>query len=204
MSKNNPMGALFKFPHPKLEELYKEALREKFPVVEPEVGALLHSITLALNPKKVFEFGSGFGYSALWIALACGEDCTIYCTDYQEKNKRRAMELFKTFGVESKVVYLVGEAQTLFNRMGFEEESLDLVVFDHEKQNYSESLDLVLPKLKRGGVIVADDVLLDRKLPENSLQAKAIKFFRKEIVKREDIFSLILPLGDGVAVINKT
>lgn len=196
-------GILFKFPHPLLENLYKEAQKEKFPVIEPEIGALLYTLTLAVKPKLVFEFGSGFGYSALWMALACPRGCKIYCTDYQEKNRRRALELFKTFGVEEKITYLVGEAETLFNRVGFENESIDLVLFDHEKQNYSESLDLVLPKLKRGSFIVADDVLLDKKLNPDSVKAKAIRFFREEILKRDDLNSLILPLGDGVALIQK-
>ncbi|NPB05055.1 MAG: O-methyltransferase, partial [Aquificae bacterium] len=190
-----------RFPDPRLKDLYEEARREKFPVVEPEVGALLYLLVRLLKPKKVFEFGSGFGYSALWMALACPPDCRIYCTDYQEKNRKRAEKLFKTFGVEGKITYLVGEAQTLFVQQGFEKESLDLVVFDHEKQNYSETLDLVLPKLKRGGMVVADDALLDLKLDPQSLKAKALRFFRREVLTRPDLYSVILPLGDGVALI---
>jgi len=187
----------------RLLEIYEVAKREKFPVIEPQIGLLLYNLTLAVKPRLVFEFGSGFGYSALWIALACPKGCKIYCTDYQEKNRRRALELFRTFGVEEKVIYLVGEAETLFNDAGFENDSVDLVVFDHEKQNYSESLDLVLPKLKRGGLIVADDTLLDRKLNPESIKAKAIRFFREEILKRPEVSSIILPIGDGVALIQK-
>ncbi|HIP86559.1 MAG TPA: SAM-dependent methyltransferase, partial [Aquifex sp.] len=81
-----------------------------------------------------------------------------------------------------------------------------LVVFDHEKQNYSESLELVLPKLKKGGIIIADDVLWRREVvSDNSkkLRVNALRFFLKEIFHRKDLSSFICPLGDGVAVIQK-
>jgi len=200
------LNSLLNFPHPELKELYELAKKEKFPVVEPSVGNLIYFFTKLLRPKLVVEFGSGFGYSALWVALACTEDCTIYCFDYQEKNRKRAMEIFKTFGVEKRIRYIVGDAEVLFHELGFEENSLDLVIFDHEKQRYSESLELVLPKLKRGGVIITDDVLWKGevfKQQKGSIRANALRFFNREIFQREDVVSFICPLGDGVAVIQK-
>lgn len=197
---------LLAYPDARLEKLYQLAKEEKFPVVEPEVGNLLYFFTKLLKPRLVVEFGSGFGYSVLWIALACNGDCTIHCIDYQEKNRRRALELFSQFGLKAKIVYHVGEALTVFDNLSFEDESLDLVVFDHEKQNYSESLELVLPKLKKGGIIIADDVLWRREVvSDNSkkLRVNALRFFLKEIFHRKDLSSFICPLGDGVAVIQK-
>ena len=203
----NYLEGLINFPHPELENLYKLAKEEKFPVVEPSVGNLIYFFTKLINPKLVVEFGSGFGYSALWVALAC-EDCTIYCFDYQEKNRRRATEIFRTLKVEGKIRYLVGDAEVLFHELGFEDNSLDLVIFDHEKQRYSESLELVLPKLKKGGIIIADDVLWKGKVLETkgekwSVRINALRFFNREIFQREELVSFICPLGDGVAVIQK-
>jgi len=195
-----------KFPDPRLEELYREAQKEKFPVIEPEVGALIYLIVKTLKPQKVVEFGSGFGYSALWIALACPENCQIFCIDYQEKNRNRALKIFKQFGVEEKITYLTGDAEVVFNDLGFEKESLDLVLFDHEKQRYSESLDLVLPKLKKGGFIIADDVFWKREVfseERSSIKAESLKFFLKELQLRREIDYFLCPLGDGVAVIRK-
>jgi len=197
---------LVKYPHPLLKRIYEEALKEKFPVVEPSVGNLLYFFVKLIGAERIVEFGSGFGYSALWMALACDWDCRIYCIDYQEKNRKRALELFKTFGVEEKIVYLVGEAETVFNDLGFEKDSLDLVFFDHEKQNYSESLDLVLPKLKKGGVVIADDVLWKGevfKTDKSNIRLNSLRFFNREIFQRKDLASFICPLGDGVAVIQK-
>jgi len=200
-----------KFPHPKLEELYKIAKEENFPVIEPVVGNIIYFFTKLLKPKLVIEFGSGFGYSALWVALACGENCTIYCFDYQERNKRRALEIFKALGVERRIRYLVGDAEVLFHDLELRNNSVDLVIFDHEKSRYSESLDLVLPKLKSGGIIIADDVLWRGKVcsaaagdgaPE-SFKIKALKFFNTEIFQRGDIAAFVCPVGDGVAVIQK-
>jgi predicted O-methyltransferase YrrM len=193
------------YPDERLKRLYEEALKERFPVVEPEVGNLLRFFTLLLQPKTVVEFGSGFGYSALWIALSC-KNCKIYCIDYQEKNRKRALDLFKTFGVEKKIEYLVGEAQTVFKQLGFERNSLDLIFFDHEKSSYSESLDLVLPYLKSGGVLIADDVLWKGEVFSTErldYRVKALRFFLKEILSREDLNSFVCPLGDGVAVVQK-
>ena len=200
------LRSLISYPDERLKELYLLAQREKFPVVEPEVGNLLYFFTKLVKPKLVVEFGSGFGYSTLWIALACENDCTIHCIDYQEKNRQRALKLFSEFGLKPKIFYHVGEALTVFNDLGFKDESLDLVVFDHEKQNYSESLELVLPKLRRGGLIIADDVLWKGKVSsqgEKSIRLNALRFFLKEIFQRKDLSSFVCPLGDGVAVIQK-
>ncbi len=192
-----------KYPDERLRDLYEEARREKFPVVEPEVGSLLHLMVKISKPKLIVEFGSGFGYSALWMALACPHDCLIYCIDYQQKNRKRALKLFDLFGVSEKITYLVGEAMTVFFQLGFEKESIDLFFFDHEKQNYSESLDLVLPKLKVGGILVADDVLWKGRVfdeNETSPRLKALRFFLRELFHRKELYSLVLPLGDGVSV----
>ena len=197
---------LIKFPHPLLEKLYKLAKEERFPVVEPSVGNLIYFFVKLLRAKLIVEFGSGFGYSALWAALACEWDCAIHCIDYQEKNRKRALEIFKKLGVEKKIIYHVGEAETIFSQLGFEENSIDLVLFDHEKQNYSESLDLVLPKLRRGGVIIADDVLWRGEVADPSkvsLRVSSLRFFLHEIFGRRDLVSFICPIGDGVAVIQK-
>jgi len=195
-----------KYPHPFLEELYKEALKEKFPVIEPEIGNLLYMLVKTVKPQKVVEFGSGFGYSALWIALACPKDCQIFCIDYQEKNLNRALKLFERFKVSQNITYLLGDAEVIFSDLGFKKESIDLVLFDHEKQRYSESLDLVLPKLKKGGFIVADDIFWKGEVfqnPPKSVKAKALRFFLNELKLRKDIDFLLLPLGDGVALIRK-
>ena len=200
------LAELVKFPHPELKRLYDLAKGEKFPVVEPVVGNLIYFFVKLLRAKTIVEFGSGFGYSALWAALACDWECTIHCIDYQEKNRKRAMEIFKRLGVEDRIRYHVGEAETVFSQLGFEKESIDLVLFDHEKQNYSRSLDLVLPYLKRGGVIIADDVLWRGEVADPSkgnIRLSALRFFNEEILKRDDIVSFICPLGDGVAVIQK-
>ena len=200
------LNGLLRFPHPLLEELYKEAQEEKFPVVEPLVGNLIYFFVKLLRAKVIVEFGSGFGYSALWAALACDWDCTIHCIDYQEKNRKRALKIFDQLGVSKKILYHVGEAETVFHKLGFGEESIDLVLFDHEKQNYSESLDLVLSKLKRGGVIIADDVLWKGEVADPSkenIRLSSLRFFLKEILQREDLTSFICPIGDGVAVIQK-
>jgi caffeoyl-CoA O-methyltransferase len=199
------LEGFIKYPHPLLKELYEDAKRENFPVVEPIVGHLIMFFVKLLDAKIIVEFGSGFGYSALWAAFSC-KDCKIYCIDYQEKNRRRALQIFRELNVEEKIEYLVGEAETIFNRLNFPNNSIDLVLFDHEKQNYSESLDLVLPKLKKGGVIIADDVLWKGNVlnPEvENIREKSLRFFLKESFTRKEIQSCLYPFGDGVLVIQK-
>ncbi len=202
--------SLLRYPHPLLEELYTLAKKEKFPVVEPSVGQLIYFFTKLVKPKIIFEFGSGFGYSLLWSIFALLEedihDFQIYAVDFQEKNKKRALKIFKQLKVESYVSYLIGDAPTIFSQLGFKKESIDLILFDHEKQKYSESLDLVLPYLRRGGIIIADDILWKGKVgipEEKNIRVSSLRFFNKEILQREDLVSFICPLGDGVAVIMK-
>jgi caffeoyl-CoA O-methyltransferase len=206
----NYIESLLKYPHPLLKELYTLAKKEKFPVVEPSVGQLIYFFTKLVKPRIIVEFGSGFGYSLLWSIFALLEEnlkeFQIYAVDYQEKNKKRALEIFKKLKVEKYISYLIGDAQTIFTQVGFEKESIDLIIFDHEKQNYSDSLDLVLPYLKKGGIIITDDILWKGKVAlseEKNIRISSLRFFNKEILQREDLVSFICPIGDGVAVIMK-
>src|SRR4030095_14037298 len=136
------------------QEMEQLAQKRRFPVIGPLEGRLLYFLTKTSGAKRIFEFGSGFGYSALWFAMATPEDGQIICTEYDSANATLGRNFMDQAGYGSKVVFEVGDAlQTIKNCEG----PFDLIFCDMDKNLYPQALEKGLPKLKSGGLFIADN-----------------------------------------------
>jgi len=81
-----------------LDKMEKYARENKFPIIGPLVGTLLKQLAVSIKAKSIFELGSGFGYSALWMAQVLPSDGKIYLTDRKEENHKMAVEYFSEAG----------------------------------------------------------------------------------------------------------
>ncbi|MHA2504711.1 MAG: O-methyltransferase, partial [Candidatus Kariarchaeaceae archaeon] len=98
-----------------LLEMEAYAKENKFPSIGPQVGQVLMQYAMLTDAKRIFELGSGYGYSAMWFARATSDDCHIYCTDGDPANRDMADEYFKREGITDRVTFLVGDAITQLN-----------------------------------------------------------------------------------------
>ncbi len=181
----------------KMEERYKIS---NFPSVGPLIGQFLHQLTIMTKAYRVFEMGSGFGYSALWIAKALPPDGKIICTDLSEENKQLAEKYFKAAGELHKLDFRIGNAIEILEK---EQEPLDIIFCDIEKEYYPRAFKIALSKLKQGGLLLADNVLWKGRITDpriNDQATKGVKKFNQLISTTENVASVIIPIRDGLSV----
>ncbi len=182
-----------------LSEMEAYAKEINFPIVGPLVGRLLAVLAQSINAKTILELGSGFGYSACWFAKATGDDATIICTETKEQNARRAREAFVRGKIDHKIDFRVGNALDILSEVQGE---FDIIFNDIDKKDYPKALTMSIPKLRKGGLFITDNVLWHgRVLAEKPDEdTAAILTLNRMLYSNPNIFSTILPLRDGVSV----
>lgn len=183
-----------------LVEMEAEAGRRDIPIVGPLVGRLLHQLALVSGAKTVFELGSAIGYSTIWWARAVGERGRVVYTDSDNKNAEQARGYFERGAVASRITIKVGDALELLSE---EKNDFDIIFCDVDKEDYPRAFRLALPRLRRGGLLVADNVLWSGRVAEKNPAEKstqAILEFNRLLYRSGELFSTILPIRDGLAV----
>lgn len=182
-----------------LIEMEAEASRNKVPIVGPAVARVLYQLATISGAKKIFEMGSAIGYSTIWWARAVGEGGRVVYTDGDRKNADMARRYFERAGVSKRITVRVGDA---FEFLSEEKEQYDIIFNDVDKIDYPRAFRLALPRLKSGGLFIADNVLWSGQVAKADPDAttKAILEFNKLIYGSKDLFTTILPIRDGVAV----
>jgi caffeoyl-CoA O-methyltransferase len=183
-----------------LVEMEAEAMQRKIPIVGPAVARILHQLALLIQAKAVFELGSAIGYSTIWWARAVGEGGRVVYTDSDRKNADQARRYFDRAGVGKQIRVKIGDALELLSE---DKQEYDIIFNDVDKEDYPRVFKLALPRLRRGGLFVTDNVLWSGKVTQkNSSDArtKAIQEFNRMLYSSADLFTTILPIRDGVAV----
>jgi predicted O-methyltransferase YrrM len=182
-----------------LAEIEAEAAKDDVPIVGPAVGRILYQLAIVSGAKKVFEMGSAIGYSTIWWAQAVGDGGRVVYTDGDHKNADKARRYFERAGVSQRITVRVGDALEMLSE---EKEPYDIIFNDVDKADYPRVFRLALPRLKRGGLFITDNVLWSGKVaqPNPDTQTKAILEFNKRIYDSKDLFTTILPIRDGVSV----
>ena len=182
-----------------LTEMEADAAQNKVSIVGPAVARVLYQLAKISGAKKVFEMGSAIGYSTIWWARAVGEQGVVIYTDGSRKRAEKARRYFDRAGVSQRIKVRVGDALEILSE---EKEQYDIIFNDVDKTDYPRVPRLALPRLKSGGLFIADNVLWSGKLgkPNPDAQTKAILEFNKLICESQDLFTTILPIRDGVSV----
>ncbi len=181
-----------------LTEMEQYARTNHFPIIGPLCGTFLRQMAMIINANNIFEMGSGYGYSAYWFAGGMKQGGKIICTEGSEENKKRALEYLKRGGYNTMVDFHVGYAQDIIKKY---DGPFDIILCDVDKEQYPECFDLAIPRLRKGGLFITDNVLwsgrvLDEK-PTKSTQG--ILKFNKMIFKSKELLSNIIPIRDGLA-----
>ena len=176
-----------------------EALAEKihFPIVGPLVGRLLYQLALIHHAERVMELGSGFGYSAYWFAKGLPKTGRVICTEGSADRVRQGIDFLGRAGLGGQVDFRQGDALELIAQA---EGLFDILFCDIDKAAYPEALSLGLPKLRSGGLFIADNVLWSGRVisASDDSDTAGIKAFNKAIYARPELTTTIVPLRDGV------
>jgi caffeoyl-CoA O-methyltransferase len=183
-----------------LTEMEGEAGKRKIPIVGPAVGRILYQLALLAGAKKVFEMGSAIGYSTIWWARAVGPGGRVFYTDGDRQNAEQARRYFNRAGLADRITIGVGDALELLSE---EKQEFDIIFNDVDKEDYPRVFRVSIPRLRKGGLFVTDNVLWSGKVADNKNlepSTKAIREFNQLLYNSSGLFTTILPVRDGIAV----
>ena len=167
-------------------------------------GRLLSSFSKALNPQKILEIGTYTGYSALCLAEGLNKNGQIYTIDINKELEEFARNYFNASPYKNKIHFLIGDAAKLIPEM---KHTWDIVFIDADKENYSLYFDLVIDKVRKGGWIIADNVLWSGKVTKptlnNDLETASIKAFNKKVNSDKRVSNVLIPVRDGIMLMIK-
>jgi predicted O-methyltransferase YrrM len=182
-----------------LNEMYDYAIENRFPIIGPMVGPFLRQLAIITKAENILELGSGFGWSAYWFAGGTPDNGKIICTDGEASNKTRAMDYLKRGGFDHKVEFHVGNSLELVKEFNG---PFDIILNDIDKEGYPEAFDLALPRLRKGGIFITDNVLWSGRIlaekPDKT--SKAILEFNEKLFNTDGILSSIIPIRDGLGM----
>lgn len=190
---------------PFLEELEQYAIRERVPIIRREMQSFIKMFLAVNRPKRILEVGTAIGFSTLLMCEYGPADVQITTIENYEKRIPLAKENFRKAGQESKITLLEGDATKILAGLSG---SYDLIFMDAAKGQYIHWLPDVIRLLKKGGVLLSDNVLQDGNLIESHyiVERRDRTIYKR---MREYLYQLkhdplletsILPLGDGVTV----
>ncbi|CAN5630128.1 O-methyltransferase [soil metagenome] len=166
-------------------------------------GRMLAMFSQMLKPKRILEIGTYTGYSAICLSEGLVPDGLLHTIDINEELTPMVRKYFSIAGVEAKIKIHTGDAVQIIPGLN---ETFDLVFIDADKKNYSVYFDLVISKVRTGGVIIADNVLWSGKVLEPASEmdsdTKAIAEFNRKIQSDIRIDNVLFPVRDGLMVMH--
>ena len=185
-----------------VREMEAYARKHGYFIIGPAVARFLALLTQISGAKRIFEMGSAIGYSTVWLARAAGPKAEIFYSDGNPENARRAQDYFRRTGVARRIHVLTGDALALLKKTPG---TFDLIFNDVDKQQYPAALRAALPKLRHGGLLIADNTLWSGKVTRRATDADTcgIQEFNRMVYASKKLFPVLLPLRDGVTVCRK-
>ncbi|MFI5129602.1 MAG: O-methyltransferase [Chitinophagales bacterium] len=166
-------------------------------------GKVLEAISWMLRPRRVLEIGTFTGYSALCLAKGLTVDGQLHTIELRNDDAAVAAGFFERSSFSSRIILHVGNALSIIPELN---ETWDLVFIDADKPAYIEYFNLVLPKVRQNGFILADNIFFHGEALEDEPKGKSaigIKEFNEFIKGRKDIEKVILTLRDGLFLVRK-
>ena len=185
-----------------LMEMEAHAAREHVPIVKPVVGRFLALLVEISSAKRIFELGSAIGYSTIWLARAAGPRAEVHYTEIDPARYRAAEKYIRRAGLSRRVRMHLGDAsKALRETTG----KFDLIFCDADKTGYLSALRHAVPRLRRGGLLIADNVLWGGEVAgaPSDEDGRAIQKFNRLLYASKELFPVIVPLRDGLAICRK-
>lgn len=167
-------------------------------------GRILKMFCRMLNPHRVLEIGTYTGYATLCMAEGIADDALIHTIEINDEMEDFIQKYLSRSSNRDKIKVHIGDAMEIIPML---DETFDLVFIDADKRHYSDYYDLIFPRVRTGGLILADNTLWDGKVVEeptsSDKQTIGILEFNEKIKKDKNVEKIILPLRDGLTMIWK-
>jgi predicted O-methyltransferase YrrM len=183
-----------------LLEMEAEAEKEDFPIIGRLCGKSLEVIARAAGARRIFELGSGFGYSAYWFSRATGPEGEIHLSDGDPENERKAMDYLARAGLAEPITYHVGDA---LEALASVEGEFDIVYCDIDKDGYPDAWRASKERVRVGGLFMCDNMFFNGRAidpDQDDAYGTAVNELNHAIAGDRDWRSFINPTRDGVIV----
>ncbi len=185
-----------------MQAMEARARETQFPIIGPAAGYFCYLVARAIGARRIFELGSGYGYSTAWFARAVKENGggTVDHVVWDDELSRRAKKHLAVLGFDGIVRYQVSEAvAALRGAPG----PFDLIFNDIDKQGYPASVPVIAEKLRPGGVLIADNLLFHGRVfdtADTTPMTQGVRDFTRLIMTDPGWISSIVPIRDGLLV----
>jgi len=192
--------------HPVLHDMEALAQKNNFPIIGRLVGAFIEAQAKMINAERVFEFGSGYGYSAYWFAKAVGPKGQVICTDADFLNQEKARQYLSAANLWDQIDFRTGMAQDIFSQT---DGLFDICYNDVDKGDYPEIWKMAKDRIRPGGLYIADNVLWRGRVAVEKFNdifpgwTEAIMEHNELIFNDPEFDAFINPTRDGVIVARK-
>ena len=165
-------------------------------------GRVLSMLSKMIGPKRILEVGTFTGYATLCLAEGLTENGVIHTIDVNAELEDMVRGSFSKSPLNEKIIYHLGDATKIIPEL---EEVFDIVFIDADKKNNGTYYNLVIEKLRPGGIIIVDNVLWSGKVLEEQIDqnTKIITNFNEMVMKDQRFEKLILPVRDGLFIVRK-
>lgn len=166
-------------------------------------GKFLAMLTAMIQPRRILEIGTFTGYSALSLANGLADGGMVHTIELRKETAAIAQSFFDRSDYKQQIMLHIGEALSIIDEL---KEIWDLVFIDADKPNYINYFNRVLPKVRKNGFILADNVLFHGQVLEKEVKGKnaiAIQAFNDYVYTQTDVEKLMLPLRDGLYLMRK-
>src|SRR5215216_209216 len=184
-------------PDPLLGEMEAYAAEHRVPIADREVARFIEITARITGARKALEIGMAIGYSVVHLARGMGEQGRVVTIDPSDEMINAATDYLKRAGLLDRVEIEKGKALEVMPTLT---ETFDLLFIDAVKEEYSQYLDLGLPRLRTGGVVVVDNLLWGGKVASDDSESStvALREFNCYFINHPQLLAEVLPVGDGL------
>ena len=181
------------------------ASEHNFPIVGPIAGQLCYQLARLIGAQRVFELGSGYGYSTAWFARAVQENGggIVHHVVWDEKLSQMARKHLSALGYSDIVRYHVGEAVEALRNT---DNTFDIIFNDIDKEGYPASIPVIVEKLRPGGLLIIDNMLWSGKIfdeQDTSGATQGVREVTKLLTDSNQWITTLAPIRDGLIVAMK-
>lgn len=168
-------------------------------------GRVLSMLSHMIRPKRILELGTFTGYSALCMAEGLAEDGQLITIEHNDELEETIRKNLSLSPLGEKIELIIGDAKEVLNTLNAKHSTFNLIFIDADKREYCAYLDLVLPLVRPGGFILADNTLWDGHIIDPAYdrdkQTIGLRAFNDRVASDDRLEQVILPLRDGLTLI---
>lgn len=187
--------------HPQSDQLLTRmeayAAEHKVPIADREVAAFIEITARAMGAKRALEIGMAIGYSVIHLLRGMGDDSLVVTIEPNDEMIKAASDYAELEGVSNQVRIERGKALDILPRL---DETFDLLFIDAVKEEYKQYLDLGLPRLRSGSVVIVDNLLWGGKVAGDDTESStvALREFNQYFINHPQLRAVVLSIGDGL------